>query len=271
MGGSLKRVVTGAILIPIVLYVVLYASVFWLFAVSSVLCGLALLEYNNLSILKIRDSRSGFLGVLAGSVAPLAGFLFGDGAFMPLLIASCFLFFTYGMLRKRDLKDSAYDVAFRTLGVAYIAIPISYLVLIGALEGGRYWIVFLLFVIWANDTFALAVGKTLGRTKLLPEISPKKTMEGAIGGLAGGAAAAYIICRLLGLGIGALEAVVFSVIIGIIGMIGDLAESLLKRSADVKDSGTLIPGHGGVLDRIDSLIFPVPVVYYYLIWHLQAV
>lgn len=228
---------------------------------------LALLEYNNLTILKKRDRRADALVVIAGIFVPPLIFVCGPAAFLPALLAYVFIFFLSSMVCGRELRDSAVDVAFKSLGIAYIALPFSYFAIISGLEDGRWWILFLFAVIWANDTFAYVTGKKLGRHKLCPAVSPKKTVEGAIGGLAGGVASALLFNHFFGMGAPWAEITVFSIFVGLVGMVGDLAESVLKRSAGVKDSGTIVPGHGGILDRTDSLIFAVPVLYYYLVLH----
>ncbi len=121
--------------------------------------------------------------------------------------------------------------------------------------GGLAWFLLALLVTWLSDTFAYLVGKSIGRTKLIPRVSPNKTVEGAIGGLVAAALIAWGCDWAFGMEIGWGWALLIGLGLGVIGQIGDLSESMLKRSRGVKDSGTLIPGHGGVLDRIDALIF----------------
>lgn len=220
--------------------------------------------------MKRRDGGADLLGIVTGACVPALFYLRGVEYLPAFLVAAVFVFFFYNMTVSKDLRDASYDTAFRTLGVMYIAVPLSYVVPLRQIDGGQWWIMFLLVVIWSNDTFAFFTGKTLGKTKLCPEISPKKTVEGAVGGLAGGFLAAYLFNSIFSLGLDAGGVLILSALIGAIGIAGDLFESLLKRAAGVKDSGTLIPGHGGVLDRIDSLLFPIPVLYYSLIWHFKA-
>jgi phosphatidate cytidylyltransferase len=112
----------------------------------------------------------------------------------------------------------------------------------------------------------LFVGKVIGRHKLSPLVSPNKTVEGAVGGVAAGVIAAYIFNIVAGFGMAMTTVIVLPLLIGVVGIIGDLIESVIKRSAGAKDSGALIPGHGGALDRIDSLLFAIPLLYYYLAW-----
>ncbi len=267
--GTLKRVVTGLILIPAVVYIVLYTSAFWIFAAVSVLTLLSFLEFNSLSVLKARHSRTDTLGVLAGVSVPAVLYFCGKEAVLPAIAGALFIFLLSGLFDGRELKDSATDIAFKTMGVVYIALPFSYLIPLRGLENGRWWILFLLVLIWSNDTFAYITGKAVGSHKLT-SISPKKTIEGAMGGVIGGGVAAGLFNFFLNMGLSYASVAVLAVVIGLVALTGDLAESLLKRAAGVKDSGSLLPGHGGILDRVDSLIFPIPLLYYILIWRLQC-
>lgn len=267
--GTLKRVVTGLILIPAVIYIVLYTSAFWVFAAVSVLTLLSSLEFNNLSILKARHSRTDMLGVLAGVSVPFFLYFCGKEAVLPVIAGAIFIFLLNGIFNGRDLKDSATDIGYKTMGVVYIALPFSYMILLRGLENGRWWILFLLVLIWANDTFAYITGKTVGSHKL-SSISPKKTVEGALGGVIGGAASAELFNFFFNMGLSYAAVAALAVVIGLVALAGDLAESLLKRAAGVKDSGSILPGHGGILDRVDSLLFTIPALYYFLIWRSQC-
>lgn len=209
------------------------------------------------------------LGIVAGALVPPLMFFFGIDAFPPYLIGAVFAFFLFGLIRERELKDSSADIAFKGLGIIYIALPLSYLIFLREETNGEWWLLLLLVIIWANDTFAYFTGKSIGRTGL-SRISPKKTAEGAFGGLLGGFVVAFLYNKFLSMGLGIGTIAVLSLVIGVVGIIGDIAESLLKRAAGVKDSGTIIPGHGGVLDRIDSLIFPIPLIYYFVVWHVNG-
>ena len=140
--------------------------------------------------------------------------------------------------------------------------------LLRALEQGREWVLFMLVVTFATDTAAYFVGRSVGRTPLAPSISPSKTWEGAVGGMLGAVGAAVLANDLLGLNILLIEALILGLLVGMVGQLGDLAESRIKRLGDVKDSGTIIPGHGGLLDRLDSIVLNVLVVYYFVIWEV---
>lgn len=123
---------------------------------------------------------------------------------------------------------------------------------------GCAWLLTVVFITWVNDMFAYLVGRSIGRRPLIPHISPNKTVEGALGGLAGAAITGALCVALFGLGFNVLVGVGVGLVLGVVGQVGDLAESLLKRQVGVKDTGTLIPGHGGILDRIDALLFTWP-------------
>ena len=141
--------------------------------------------------------------------------------------------------------------------------------LLRGLEQGREWVFLLVLVTFASDTAAYLGGKALGRTPLAPSISPGKTREGAVAGLAGAAIACVVLASIMGLKASWPSALVLGLLMGIVGQVGDLAESRLKRWAEVKDSGWLVPGHGGVLDRLDSIVLNLALVYHFVVWVVQ--
>ena len=148
-------------------------------------------------------------------------------------------------------------------GVACVALPFAALIALRLDDAGLQWTVLAFLVTFATDTSAYAVGRAVGRRKLAPSISPGKTWEGAVGGLVGAAAAATALVVLLdGIESNLLPAIALGLGVGVAAQAGDLLESKVKRLADAKDSGRLIPGHGGLLDRLDSLLPVFPLVYY---------
>jgi len=152
------------------------------------------------------------------------------------------------------------------VGILYIGGLLSYLVALRGLDDGRSWVFLALLATSGSDTVAFFVGRAWGRHHLAPSISPGKTWEGAIAGVSGAIIISLILVILLDPPVSYGQAVLLGLLASIFGQLGDLVESWLKRKTGVKDSGKLLPGHGGVLDRIDSIIFSGIVVYYYVIW-----
>lgn len=161
-------------------------------------------------------------------------------------------------------KEAIVDIAVTLLGMIYIGWFFSYFIFIRALTERGGYLLFLMVTIWAFDVVAYFVGSKFGRHKLFPSVSPKKSIEGAIAGFIFCLIAAGVFGHFAGFDL--THSIILGAIIGVVAQTSDLVESLIKRDAGVKDSSQLVPGHGGVLDRMDSFIFAAPVVYYYLVW-----
>jgi phosphatidate cytidylyltransferase len=200
-----------------------------------------------------------------------------------------FLFLAIAM-RRADLSSGYPAAAASVFAFAYVAIPMALLVEIRQQAAGAIWVIYTLLAVWAGDVFAYFVGKAVGRHRMSPAVSPKKTWEGAVASVlasvivgtlwfqhAPGISATLLRVRLIGRhdGIFSLEQpqlgpiVVLSVAVNLAAQLGDLVESLIKRGAGVKDSGAILPGHGGMLDRIDAMLFAVPIVWAYRAWQLM--
>lgn len=165
------------------------------------------------------------------------------------------------------------DIGKAVMGPIYVTLPLAMLLPIDRFYLINYpvkgvWIFFLLAVIFANDTGAFYCGRLLGKHRLYESISPKKTWEGAIGGLFGSIIIAFLFLRILNPHPINLRIIALVLVLSVMGQIGDLSESMLKRNHGVKDSGKILPGHGGILDRIDSLLFSIPVLYLFLVWSM---
>lgn len=182
--------------------------------------------------------------------------------------------FGWLFLSRGTIEGSVRDWALTVASAFYLGWPLAFFLLLrGTVPGGRSagfgWLLALFFMVWANDTFALLTGHYFGRHRLAPHVSPAKTWEGFAGGLVFTVIAALVFLLLIPavfgihLHVAWYHAVAIGILVGIVGLIGDLAESLLKRTTGVKDSGTIVPGHGGILDRVDSLLFAVLVVFFY--------
>ncbi len=261
----MARILSGGVLIAIAVLGVIYAPCTH-FMIGIGLIGTACLhEYFGLARamglrvqpwfaypafwILLLDFRMGFLPVPAviGSLL-MAGFL-------------------SVLWRRQQVRDRAFALMAEVFGVAYFvsllypAIPIR---CDFGDPGGMHWTLLLLIVIWSGDTAAFVVGKAFGRTPFAPVLSPRKTWEGSVGGLLAGIGTAVAARHIFFQDLPAFHVIAVSVVLGILGQLGDLAESLLKRAAEAKDSSNLIPGHGGVLDRMDSLLFAFPALYLYL-------
>ena len=163
-------------------------------------------------------------------------------------------------LTRRSLQEVLPAAAVSCSGILFVAFPFSYLVRLNELQTvGRQLVLFTLCLVWAGDMLAYFVGRSLGRVPLAPVVSPKKTWEGALGNLFGSLLVAVAFARWLQVDV--VNLMIIAALANIAGQAGDLIESAFKRGASVKDSGTLVPGHGGVYDRIDSLILAAPVVW----------
>ena len=165
-------------------------------------------------------------------------------------------------VRKKAAKGQFLGLA----GPFYIGIPLSLAILLRDGADGRDWILLVLLATFSVDTGAYAVGRLIGRHKLAPRISPGKTWEGVVGGLLGSVGATFGLTLVLDIPMDAWKAVPLGLLLGIAGMFGDLVESWLKRTVGAKDSGNLVPGHGGVLDRTDSIVATLVVAYFWVLW-----
>ncbi|MDX1582695.1 MAG: phosphatidate cytidylyltransferase [Thermoanaerobaculia bacterium] len=183
----------------------------------------------------------------------------------PVIVAILLIIPAAYVFSRSPLEDALPASAVCLLGILYVGLLSGTLMRLRLdfAPHGADLVFFLLFVVWAGDSAAYYTGKNLGRTKLLPRVSPKKTVEGLAGGVAGSIVVAAIIHSTFFPEFPLLHALVCAALLSLVGVVGDLAESVWKRSAGIKDSGKLIPGHGGILDRVDSILFTAPVIYAY--------
>ena len=207
--------------------------------------------------------RSGLILAGGGALLPL---LLSPGsgaqvtAFLTAVMLSVALFYLFSV---NDLKKSASEFALTISGLLYVPLLLGHLVPLRELTHGVQWIFLLLLLVMAGDSGAYYVGRSIGRRKLYQLVSPNKSVEGAMGGLAGSLLGGIIAGMTFFPELTLVDCILTALVIGPLGQSGDLFESLLKRSFGVKDSGTMIPGHGGILDRLDSILFAAPALYYY--------
>jgi len=296
--GLLKRVLTAVVLIPIVLALVLRAPVAVLALFAALVALLAVQE-----LLKLSEAYG--IRALHGPTYIFVGlffvFLAISPASKPLLTTAIFVYtvgfaaaiapfvFLTAAMRRVNLSTAFPAALVSAFAFGYIALPLGCLVQIREQWSGAFLVLYLLLLVWAGDIFAYFVGRTLGRHLMSPRISPKKTCEGALASLVASLVVGMLLYNyaqpistaLLNLhliqrrdGYFALQkpplwpTLLLSAGINIAAQLGDLVESLIKRGAGVKDSGTLLPGHGGMLDRIDALLFAAPLLWYYAAWRV---
>lgn len=258
----LKRWLSGLVLGPSLILFILYAPswLFLLFILSVTL--LSLKEFYALSLPGIpRCERA--VGMVLGLLLPFSLYLRDPQSFIAGLALVLFFLLILSLFQQEEFPVRVDRVGKHLLGLLYLPFLLAHFLLMRKLEGGRIWILFTLVVVYFGDTTAFYVGRAWGKKKLAPKISPGKTAEGGLGAIGGSIAGALFFKFLFFPQLCIFHALALAVGAGVVGQLGDLFESLLKRSAQVKDSGTLIPGHGGLLDRIDSVLFASPLVYYY--------
>jgi phosphatidate cytidylyltransferase len=250
----MKRVLTAVIGIPLVIAVTLY-SPHWLFGlIVALAAGLCFNELITFSASRM-GSRPGAWTAVAGA-AVTASFV-GDAAWVLTILAAAFTFCFVLMMFEGSLDSTLTNASLIAMGMVYCCVLLGFVVWLP-----RHSVLVLMGTIWAGDVAAYYGGRTLGRHKLAPTISPNKTIEGSIAGLAGSILAGILLGSWL-LQRQVAYLAFASLAAGIAGQLGDLAESALKRSSGVKDSSSLLPGHGGMLDRLDSLIFAAPVFFWF--------
>ena len=257
------RLITATFGIPVVLGVIYVGGLVFM-AVVGVALVTGYAEFAR--ALKLRGA-----GLIAVGVATVAGLVVSarfadDGQAAVLAIGAAASLVTLIVAGEVPTRLDGWGLALA--GVLYVGLLGQYLVLLRELPNGRDWLLLAIFTTFATDTGAYATGRLVGRHKLAPRLSPSKTVEGALGGLLAGAAGAVALGELLDLGEPAAATLALGGAAAVAGQLGDLAESLIKRSAGVKDMSSVLPGHGGVLDRLDSLLFVVPLVYFAARWWL---
>ena len=259
---DIKRITSAAILIPtIILFIYFAQPLLWLFLIL-IIGTLALNEFNNMSLFDVKSSDKRFTFFI--NAITIASVYFTESTAFAALFAFIAVAF-YHLIKPDTHKDILKYILKDMLGIFYCGVLPSYIMLIRILDG-KIYICLLLLTIWTVDTAAYYVGCSIGRRKLIPNISPNKTWEGSIGGVIGAVALLIAAKIMYFTNFSFLEATIFGIILSVTAQIGDLFESLLKRAKGIKDSGDLIPGHGGMLDRIDSLLFTAPVFFYFTLF-----
>ena len=263
----MRRLVSAVCILPPLILLVRYGSSVHFVVLLTLVVGIALIEFYRLLAAKGCPCW-GWLGVGVGLVFPLT-FYVGGMASHAALASAIVVSFVTGLFAREELATSLQSVAFTLLGVFYVGWLLSHVVLLRLLTEGVSYVFYIFGVVWLGDAAAMGLGTWLGRHKLAATISPRKTIEGAIGGLIGSVCAALLGGMWLLEHITLMQCLALGGLLAILGQLGDLSESLLKRSAGVKDSSGLIPGHGGVLDKVDGILFSAPALYYYVLYVIR--
>ncbi len=269
----MKRILTAVILIPLVLVLVLWGPLWLQMLAAWIVAELALYEY-----LVLADASGAKVPrwLVLVCCALLFAVVYWEPAFLLATLGTSALVLLGVCSLRSPMERILHDTAAGFFGLIYVALPLAFAPMLTGLENGTSLLLFLLVVVWAGDIAALYVGRSLGRHRMAPRLSPKKTWEGAAGSVVGSVAAGLGIVlagsRLYRHGIELLFYaqpwwywVGMAILLNVAAQIGDLLESAIKRGAGIKDSGTLLPGHGGVLDRIDALLLALPVLWYALL------
>lgn len=260
----IKRLLTAIVALPLLILLIFKGSFFLFACFTMLLSFLGLAEFFRMALPE--RQLEGSAATLLGAPLPLVlispdprHFLF---AITTVVLFSALLF----LFRFRDIRSAAGETALFLAGFLYVPLLLGHLLLLRGLPHGIQWIFLLLVIVMSGDSGAYYVGSSFGKRKLYPAVSPNKSVEGAGGGLAGSLAGALIARVTFFPELSVADAVITALLLGVLGQLGDLFESLLKRSFGVKDSGVIVPGHGGILDRLDSVLFAAPAAYYYAVF-----
>ena len=253
---------------PIVILIVLKGGPILLASLLALSSAIGISEFYRMALPDRKPEL--FLAALAGSALIFVPFS-GNDKLIISAIGLLFVLFSFVFLfRIRSIETAAHEVAFALLAFLYIPFLLMHLVLLRQTDFGVQWLFVIMLIVMTNDSAAYYTGSAFGKNRLYPLVSPKKSVEGAIGGLVGSLGGTMLAKFTFFPQLSFLDAVVTALVIGMVGQAGDLFESLLKRSFGVKDSGSLIPGHGGVLDRLDSILFAAPITYYYVLFFFRG-
>ncbi len=268
----LQRLLTAIILIPLVLWILLKGSTLVLAALVCAVAILAVREYLRV-IFGLDDGPiSQTIKIISYTISCILimGACLGSWQVLFLALALNLACLAVFVLFRFASDPRVFDlISKQVLGIVYIPVSLALLVFVRELDNGTLWIIWLLIVCFANDTGAFYTGTFFGKHKLAPNISPNKTIEGSLGGIATSVVVGFVFSMIFFSDLSlALLTIPCSFLMAIAGQIGDLFESAMKRVTHIKDSGRILPGHGGMLDRIDGLLLVIPVLYVYLVFIL---
>jgi phosphatidate cytidylyltransferase len=258
----ITRALAAAVGLAIVLPILVWGRTPGLDLLLAIVLILSADEYAKMTLPSHRSTARALLSMYG--LALVFAVLYGTSfAMMGAFAVGLLVLFGWSVFGVSDTAEGGRAAAYMALGFAYVPFLLSFIGQLRRFDSGLGWIFLLLVITWFGDTGAYLAGRAFGRTKLLERVSPNKTREGAIGGLLLAIAGACLVKWLALERVSWAHAVALGILVDAAGVIGDLFESMLKRSFDVKDTGSILPGHGGILDRIDSLLFAAPVAWCY--------
>lgn len=261
----LKRWLTAIVLVPLIILVILKGERLGVVLMLLAINGMAQWEFLGF-FQHPADAARKVKSVVLGSLMILSFCMVATpmGLIMPLyvLVGCLFVLFLFYLVSYGHIQEPARDLAISTLGLLYIPFLLGHFIWLRYLPEGQWWLLWLLAVVCSGDTAAYYTGKSLGKRKFYPQVSPGKTWAGTFGGLAANLAVGILVAHWLLPAQKMSVMALLAVVLGVIGLLGDLFESMLKREAQIKDASSLLPGHGGMLDRLDSLLFAAPALLY---------
>ena len=258
------RVISALIAAALLIGTAIYGGANGLYAICSVVAVGCMYEYSRITFKQADAPLHLRVDFVALACAIYASVLFAENFALLACAISAVIFATVTLttvVRKDDLARAAQIIGAGFVGFLYCAVFAGTVTKTASLPRGEAWLLGLLGIVFAGDTFAYFAGRAFGRRKLLEPVSPHKTIEGAAGGLVGSSVAGMLLARLAFPDLSAPMILAIAITTGVFAQAGDLFESLLKRVAEVKDSGSIMPGHGGFLDRVDGVYFAGPVYY----------
>ena len=259
---DLRRLYTAAVLIPAVYGIIAYLAPWALTLLLISVGSIALVEFYQICF-QPRFNRLA-IGVGLGAFALVIARDHLSLALTHLVVASVLVVSIVVSISSGRTDPRWKDILITLFGVLYIGFPLGTVVSTRALPAGEFLVLFLAVVTWTSDTGAYYAGTLWGKHPLLPSVSPKKTVEGLLGGIALAVGTALLAQWWFASQLSLSDAIILGILLTVTGLLGDLFESVIKRRTGVKDSGGILPGHGGMLDRIDSLLFTAPTFYYYV-------
>jgi len=271
-----KRVISALIAIGVGAPFIIFAGKFAIYLFTLIIHAACLYEYFNMTMGKDSPKELRLSGVFTGIAVLFIYIFFGKAAFISALTITVISYAVYFLIRMDKNLDELTpknnsqvgkvitDLSLIIFGIFFFSLLLSYIPLLRDSYDGLKWVIMLMAVVWLGDTGAFFTGSKYGKRKLYPKISPNKSLEGAFGGIIFSIVAAVLCKWIFFWSLDYVDCIVLGTIGAVFGQVGDLVESMFKRAVAVKDSGSVMPGHGGVLDRFDGIIFAAPFFYFYV-------